>query len=387
MNTMVRASSQEYAQLLVYTHASQKLNNWINGARVLALLSGADNCGILDTLQTKCTPERIAASTNMDLQSISDLCLALEAHGIVQQDEEGYQLAPDYALLASPGAAIPLTNLIRQAGVMRTLQAVVPAGVTYITLPPEDILAMAGGAGISALSSSPHVSQEATGQMLPEVETLWQAGAHHLEVGCGVGNALFGILMTYPRVTAVGVEIDEITAAEAERRANLLGLKERVKLRMMNACDLQDEDSFDTIQWSQFFFPTHTRPSVLEAMHRALKSAGYLIMPYLGSPCEVQSARRRKMLRLALRAVRSGGGSFLSFINDILGDSSRRRQKERRFASLQRLLFSRWGVPVRSAEELKVEVEDHGFKVLRTLYTPVNQFVLTRGLLLAQREA
>jgi hypothetical protein len=287
MSTMVKASSQEYAQLLAYTHASQELNNWISGARVLALLSGADDCGILDTLQTKCTPERIAASTNMDLQSISDLCLALEAHGILQQDEQGYQLAPDYALLASPGAAIPLTNLIRQAGVMiRTLQAIAPADSTYITLPPEDILAMAGGAGISALSSSPHVSQEATGQMLPEVEALWQAGVHHLEVCCGVGNALLGILMTYPRVSAVGVEIDETTAAEAEQRANLLDLQDRVELRIMDACELQDEDSFDTIQWSQFFFPTHTRPIVLEAMHRALKSAGYLIMPYLGSPCE-----------------------------------------------------------------------------------------------------
>jgi cyclopropane fatty-acyl-phospholipid synthase-like methyltransferase len=247
-------------------------------------------------------------------------------------------------------------------------------------------LAMAEGAGISALSSAPHVSAEATGQMLPEVEALWKAGARHLEVGCGVGNALLGTVTTYPQVTAVGIEIDELTAAEAERRAGLLGLADRVEVRRMDACELQDESAFDTIQWSQFFFPTPTRPVVLQAMHRALKPGGYLFMPWLGSVSGDTSPRRGKMLQMTLRALRSGGLSFVPFLLDVLGDTPGRRKYERRFSALQRLLFSRWGVPVRTLGELESEVENSGFRVLRTIRTPANQFVLTRGFLLARRE-
>jgi hypothetical protein len=77
----------------------------------------------------------------------------------------------------------------------------------------------------------------------------------------------------------------------------------------------------------------------------------------------------------------------MSYFNEVMGDNAGRRKNARRFASLQRLLFNRWGIPVRSVGELEEEVESSGFKVLRRIYTPVNQFALTRGFLLAQREA
>lgn len=388
MDTVVRASPQEYRQLQAYTRACQELSQWIDGARALALLSGALDYGVLNALHSKSTPKQIAAETNVELQSIVDLCKALETHGIVQQDDEGYQLSPDYARLASASAAVPLAHLIRQAMVInRTLLEVPSAEAPYTALPDADILAMAEGAGISSISSSPHVSQETIGQLLPEVEALWQAGSHHLEVGCGVGNSLFGILMTHPRLTAAGIEIDETTAAEAERRANLLGITDRVEVRRMDACDLQDVECFDTVQWSQFFFPTGCRQVVLEAMWRALKNGGYLVMPWLGSTTDDPSRRRSEMLRNAVKAVRSGGYTFISFLNDILSDSSVRRKKEQRSASLHKLLFRRWGVPMRSVAELKSEVEDVGFKVLRSRYTPVNQFVFTRGMLLARKDS
>ena len=166
---------------------------------------------------------------------------------------------------------------------IRTLQTVAPSDFSYTTTQAEDILAMAEEAGVSALSSSPHVGQESIALLMPEVEALLQEGAHHLEVGCGIGNALFGTVTTYPKVTAVGIEIDELTAKEAERRAHMLGVTDRVELRRMDACELQDEGVFDTIQWSQFFFPTASRPVVLQAMYRALKPGGYLFMPWMGS--------------------------------------------------------------------------------------------------------
>ena len=381
------ASFKEFLHLREYIRASRELTSWITGAKVLALLSGAIDSGVMDALQTKRSAQQIADITSIDKQIIVDLCLALEVHGIVQQDGEYYQLTPDFAVLSSPTAAIPLPNVIHHAGVMiRTLQTVAPTDVTYTTTPAEDILAMAEGAGVSALSSSPHVGQESIAQLMPEVETIWQAGARHLEVGCGIGNSLFGTVTTYPNVTAVGIEIDELTAAEAERRAPVLGVTDRVEVRRMDACELQDEGTFDTIQWSQFFFPTASRPVVLQAMHRALKPGGYLFMPWMGSVSNDMQPSRLQKLRIALRALRSGSASYLGYLNDIIGDTPKRRKKERRSSALNRLLFTRWGVPVRTVGELESEIKSNGFTVIRSMHIPVSQFVLTRGLLLAQRE-
>jgi SAM-dependent methyltransferase len=380
-------SVEEIQQLLAYMRASRELAGWITGAKVFALLSGAVDSGLMDALRTQSTVQQIADVTGMDTKSIVDLCAALEVHGVVQRNGECYQLTPDFALLASPTAAIPLSSVIRYATVIvRALQTMAPSDVTYTATSAEDILAMAEGSGISALSSSPHVSQATIAIFMPEVVALWQAGARHLEVGCGVGNALFGTVTNYPNVTAVGIEIDELTAAEAERRAGVLGVADRVQVRRMDACELQDENAFDTIQWSQFFFPTATRPVVLRAMHRALRPGGYLFMPWLDSASNDMPSSRWEMLQTALRGMRSGGLAFLLYLNDILGDTLRRRKKERRSAALHNLVLTRWGVPVGTVGELEREVKNNGFTIIRAARFPVSEFTLSRGMLLAQRE-
>lgn len=382
------ASFTEMQQLQAYIRASRELMGWIAGAKAFALLCGAVDSGVMDALRTKSTAQQVADVTGIDEQSVTVLCLALEGYGVVHRDGEHYELTPDFALLSSPRAAIPLSNVVRYAAVMtRALQTIGPPDLSYTTTPAEDILAMAEGSGISALSSSSHVSQEMIAKAMPEVEALWRAGARHLEVGCGVGNSLFGTVINYSNVTAVGIEIDELTARETERRAHVLGLADRVEVRRMDACELQDEDAFDTIQWSQFFFPAVTRPVVLRAMHRALKPGGYLFMPWLGSASNDRARSRLETLRMAFGVRRAGGVSFLTYLNDVLGDTPARRKKERRSAALNRLLLTRWGVPVRTVGELESEVGSNGFTVLRSMHIPVGQFALTRGLLLAQRGA
>jgi SAM-dependent methyltransferase len=234
------------------------------------------------------------------------------------------------------------------------------------------------------VSSSPHVTAASIGSTLPDVETRWKEGSHHLEVGCGVGNALLSIVLTYPNVTAVGIEIDSRVAVEATRRARILEIDERVEVRNMDACELMDAEKYDTVQWSQFFFPDSIRRSVLVAIHRALKPGGYLFMPWFYSEGNTTS-RRWIMFRSAWKAILSGSSSFFSFLNDAVGDSFRRRKKEMRSGSIHKFNFTRWGVPVKPVRMLESEAREIGFKIVRAPLSPVNQFAMTRGFLLVQK--
>ena len=127
----MNASLEEYQQLRAYIGSSTELTSWIAGAKALALLSGAIDSGVINAIRTRSTAQQIADATSMDKQSVDDLCLALEVHGVVQRDGDFYELAPDYVLLSSPTAAIPLQSAIRYAMVMiRALQTGTPADVT-----------------------------------------------------------------------------------------------------------------------------------------------------------------------------------------------------------------------------------------------------------------
>ncbi len=120
----------------------------------------------------------------------------------------------------------------------------------------------------------------------------------------------------------------------------------------MDARDLADEAAFDSAQWSQFFFPTASRQAVLKVLHRALKPGGYLFMPLLGSVPTTTEARR---------------------------------EADGRSATVQRLLFHSWGVPVLNASELQAEVEAGGFEVIRSMSVPSGPLALTREVVLARR--
>jgi hypothetical protein len=78
--------------------------------------------------------------------------------------------APPYRLLASLGAAIPLSTVVRQARVMVRSLEDASSDTAYTALPPSDVMAMAEAAGISVLSSSPHVATQAVAQAMREME-------------------------------------------------------------------------------------------------------------------------------------------------------------------------------------------------------------------------
>ena len=336
-----------------YTTASQTLNHWIEGAQAFMLLSTATDLGLLEIARVPTSLAEFVGATGLDLQRVTDLVLALEAHGVVERHGDRYQLASDFAVLTSPTAPFSLADRLHAVKVyLDTLAGVTSASVTYTEQPGETLLAVAQGIGTTALSPARSIVPTIMGRLIPEVQAMWQAGARHLELGCGVGNNLLGILATYPTVKGVGVDIDAAPLAEGRRRAEVLGLSDRVEWRHADARDLSDEAAFDTAQWSQFFFPSAGRQEVLAGLRRALKPGGYLFMPLLGT---LPSA------------------------------TEERRTAEGRAVAIQRLLFHLWDIPVHDAHELQAEVEGSGFEVIRSIAVPASPLALTRGVVVARR--
>ncbi len=187
---------------------------------------------------------------------------------------------------------------------------------------------------------------------VPELYSLWEGGGRHLEIGCGAANALLSLLVSLPRLSAVGVEIDGGAIAIARRRARELGVDDRVELRHADARGLAEEASFDSANWSQQFFPAEGRGEVLAAARRALKPGGYLLATMFGDPP---------------------------------GSAEELREPAGRSYALDRLAYGGWGVPVLGVEELREQVEGAGFEVLRTTSPPPNPLMVSRGIMLARR--
>ena len=155
-------------------------------------------------------------------------------------------------------------------------------------------------------------------ELAPELYSLWEGGARHLEIGCGAANALLSLLASLPRMSAVGIEIDGGAIALARRRARDLGVEDRVEFRHADARDLAEEASFDSANWSQQFFPAGGRGEVLETAWRALKPGGYLLATMFGDPP---------------------------------GSAEALREPAGRSYALDRLAYGGWGVPVLGVEE------------------------------------
>ena len=286
---------------------------------------------------------------------MADLCLALEAHGVFGREADGYLISERFGVLASPDAPQSLPNLLAKERVLeRALEGAASAGDSYIGLSAEDVLAMAVGTGMHPSSPTTRAFWgSAVAGTMPELHSLWEGGARHLEIGCGAANALLSVLATHPRLSAVGLEIDGGTVAEARRRAEELGVADRFELRHADARELEEQVSFDTAQWSQQFFPAEGRREVLSRAFRALKPGGYLYATMFGEAPETVEALREP-----------AGRSY----------------------ALDRLMYGSWGVPVRSAEELRVELEAAGFEVVRTTPPPpFNPLMVSRGIVLARR--
>ena len=108
----------------VYMAARQTLSNWIDCAQALALLRAAVSSGVLDALRAHSTVAQIAIDTGVDETRVADLCVALDACGILDCQDGHYELSPEFAILTSPTAPQTLLDFLNwQAVKDRALEA------------------------------------------------------------------------------------------------------------------------------------------------------------------------------------------------------------------------------------------------------------------------
>ena len=305
--------------------ALQPVREWIAGAQALALLQGALQAGIVEAARIPRTLGEIAEECGIASERAADVCAALEAHGVLARIDGRYQLADAFALLASPESLIPLgATVARGVAEAHLLETIARPDHAYARSASTDLRAFARGDSVNPSSPLRH---GLTFLAQPELQRLFARGARHLELGCGVGGGILSILNTNPNVTAVGVELEAGLLAVARTRAEALGVTDRVEWRHGDARDIADEAAFDRVAWSQYYFPADTRAATLEAAYRALKPGGYLLASMLPDPPPSDAEANGPVARAY---------------------------------AITRLMYGAWGIPVRTANELRAEAEQVG---------------------------
>lgn len=113
-------------------------------------------------------------------------------------------------------------------------------------------------------------------------ERLAAESASFLDVGSGVGAVSIELCRRYEQMSAVGLEPLAAPLDLARNNVERAGLAGRIELRNERVQDITDEGAFDVAWLPANFLPTADVPAALEAVHRALRPGGLMLMATLG---------------------------------------------------------------------------------------------------------
>jgi SAM-dependent methyltransferase len=309
-------------------------------ARQAALLRGALSSGFLMHCAEDIAVEALATAAGLDAVRVRDLCVALHTAGVLETDHaDRYRVSATYAPLLRDGMDIQFASDLAGVAVEERLlaEAFSPDGPTrYADLDAADRIAFA-----ASVTVAPSTEQARSGirTLIESVPPWWTAltadGARYLELGCGVAGGMLTYVQVYPSLRAVGVDLAADLLARARTDAVRLGVADRVRLVHEDAGSFNDPEPFDSVYWSQYFFPVGTRERTMANAYQRLRPGGVIIAPVMFPP----------------GSDPADPGNALDVV-----------------------LARGWDVPLVSAEKLSAELETAGFVdpgVYRTRFTVV----------------
>ncbi|MET9632197.1 class I SAM-dependent methyltransferase [Lentzea sp. NPDC006480] len=312
--------------------AEAKLSSWSAGAQMLALVDALREKGWLRFLREPRSFDALASFSDLPVARVRDVVDVLAAHG-VSEVSETVQLTAEFREFSSDDAFIGLDDAVDNALVLLRAVPQIDAPLTE-----PDALAIARAAG----GRAGEIGATVYGLLLAQLDEIPAAisRGRWLDVGCGVAGATLSLASSHPEMRATAIELLPAVAKEAQRRAEELGVADRVDIRCQDAREFTERDAFAGAFWAQPFFPQDSRPGTLAMILGALEPGGELFMQ------EMEAAPEG-----------DGLGAYL----------------------LRRLVYQGWGVPFgRPAEDLVGEAVTVGFELVRIASTDFGRCAVVR---------
>ncbi|MCW5632911.1 MAG: class I SAM-dependent methyltransferase [Rubrivivax sp.] len=324
-----------------------KLVEWTVGAGALELLRVACRAGLPGWLADPRSPEEFASVAGIDAQQAGRICHALLALGVVTHTEGRFCLHPDWVEALGAQRPLPMDARLEFVAAWRNgLAHALDPAPGFAGVDPAEAVALACGVWGVATSPAALQSWAALDDAMPEVREVWRNGGRHAEFGCGAGRDLVRVAAMYPGVQCVGYELLPPVMEAARELARAAGVEGRVELRRADVREVDVNAEFDTLVWSQMFFPEPTREAAIGAVRRALRPGGYVVIP--------------------LMADRPGPEAITP-------------STPHQLVTLVAVSFVRWGILWPTADALRAEMEAQGFTHRYTLPHPRTAFMVMRS--------
>lgn len=130
---------------------------------------------------------------------------------------------------------------------------------------------------------------------------LESSGSRFLDVGTGLAGLAIALCRQWPKLSGVSIDVSPTVIAGARERIVAAGLRDRVELRMQDAAQLADRESFDFVWLPAGRIRGPALRATLGGVRRATRAGGWIVVGALGgtSPLSIALAR--------LRTARAGG--------------------------------------------------------------------------------
>lgn len=248
---------------LVVDAEMRVLDPLLSAQKVLALIEGAERAAILRLLADGASIASVVDTTGIAEAVVTAAIDALVVAGVAESAGGTVRLTDDWALVCSAGGPRPLHATLAGERVGAGLLRHIGSADDYWEVSTTDRIALAASMSPDPMQGALVASfpaQAAAGAPLPAAAST---ARRYLELGCGVAGNTLSMLQAFPQLTAVGVELSDDLADEAQRRATELGLQDRFTVVRGDAADFDDSEPFDIGFWSQFFFPEPSRSAAL----------------------------------------------------------------------------------------------------------------------------